>query len=180
MLQLTHLLFIFLFGNCLCFQDDYYWREYTDGEVPVDAIVGGQNSEGINIYIGQAYIKDRGIIVTEIFAGIQEVYVPMSGEAVKTAEVIKILCGPEQNLYWASTNSTSVHSLLVNRDAVIGGHEYGKKDSDAHGILHIGKNKAQNKIGKIPIFEKDPQFYFSDNLKESTATTFEILLYKKN
>ncbi|XP_044265864.1 uncharacterized protein LOC123012121 [Tribolium madens] len=182
MLQITLFLFISLFSNCLCLQDDYYWRDYTNGEVPSDAIVGGQNSEGLNIYIGQAYIHGKGNIVTEIFSGIQEVYATtgtgVGPGIVKTTEAIKILCGPGQNLYWTRTNRNTVHSLLVNHDAVIGGYQL--YTNTTRGTLNIGRHIAHNKIGRIDTFNLYPYLYFNNNTQEDFETTFEILLYTKN
>jgi hypothetical protein len=57
---------------------NYYWREYT-GEIPKDAIVGGRDIDGKNIYIGQAYIKNEGIMEVQITPGVRQVLVPMRG-----------------------------------------------------------------------------------------------------
>jgi hypothetical protein len=67
---------------------DYYWREYT-GVIPRDAIAGGANINGEQIYIGQAYVKNSGFIPAQINAGVKEVYVPISG-VQKIDERIKV------------------------------------------------------------------------------------------
>jgi hypothetical protein len=56
----------------------YGWREYT-GEVPEDAIVGGKDSNGTGIYIGQAYVRNMGLVVVQITPGVREVFAPIHG-----------------------------------------------------------------------------------------------------
>lgn len=68
---------------------DYFWREYTGGIIPADAVRGGSDINGQDTYIGQAYIKNRGIIVVQIHSEIREVLVPISG-VVKTSQYIKV------------------------------------------------------------------------------------------
>lgn len=60
-----------LCGNCLLF-DDYYWREYN-GEVPHDAVKGGDGPNGTT-YVGQVLALDLSPV--EIQNGTQDVYVP--------------------------------------------------------------------------------------------------------
>ncbi|XP_044260921.1 uncharacterized protein LOC123008923 [Tribolium madens] len=182
MFWFIYLLFIFLLSNnqqCLCLQYDYYWRDFIDGEVPRDAIVAGQNINNENIYIGQVYPKNWGLITAEIFAGVKEVYVPLDG-IKKIDKNIKILCGTQQNLYWMLTNSSSLPSLLVDHIAVTGGYEYAQK-GDREGILYIGKLKynGEYKIGKIVSFYRPNTFIFNDNMAEIEASSYEVLLLQK-
>lgn len=51
---------------------DYFWREYN-GEIPNDAIIGGISSNGDNIYIGQAYVHNYGLIPGQIRPKIDEI-----------------------------------------------------------------------------------------------------------
>ncbi|XP_044263735.1 uncharacterized protein LOC123010718 [Tribolium madens] len=180
MLHFVFLLFLFLSisRQCLCLQDDYYWRDYTDGEVPIDAVVGGKIADGKNVYIGQAYIENQGEVVCEIFDGIKEVYVPTRDNIIqKIEDNIKILCGPQQNLYWVPTDSNNVHTLLANNSGVHGGHQ------DGQGKINIGRININggSKIGKIDTFYKtDVTMFYNNNLKEESAMSYEILLYKKH
>jgi hypothetical protein len=57
---------------------DYYWCEYV-GETPDDAIIAGKDINNRNVHIGQAYVHDAGLIVTQIFPGVKEVYVTYKG-----------------------------------------------------------------------------------------------------
>jgi hypothetical protein len=57
---------------------DYYWREYT-GVIPRDAVAGGANINGEQVYIAQAYVKNHGLIPGQINAGVKEVWVPIDG-----------------------------------------------------------------------------------------------------
>ncbi|XP_044264191.1 uncharacterized protein LOC123011011 [Tribolium madens] len=181
MLRFTFLLFVFLLSisrQCICLQDYYYWRDYTNGEVPIDAVIGGKIEDGRNVYIGQAYIQNQGEVVCEIFDGVREVYVPIRNDIVqKVEENIRILCGPQQNLYWVPTDSKNVHKLLVNNIGVRGGHE------DGDGEINIGRININGgfKIGKIDTYyESDVPMFYNNNLKEESAMSYEILLYKKH
>ncbi|KYB25466.1 hypothetical protein TcasGA2_TC034236 [Tribolium castaneum] len=179
MLRFIYLLSIFLLSNsqqCLCLQYDYFWRDYIDGEVPRDAIVAGRNNNSENIYIGQAYVHKLGLATCEIFSGVKEVYVPMYG-IQKVEDYIKILCGTQQNLYWMSTTSTSLPTLLLDHVAVIGGNEDGQ---NGKGTLYVGRIhfNGELKIGKIDTFN-GTFIHFNNNMKEEHSNSYEILLLKK-
>jgi hypothetical protein len=76
----TVALILFIIGvqDAACYQRDYFWREYT-GSVPEDAIVGGQDINGKDIYIGQAYVRNEGLIPVRISAGVRQVHAPIRG-----------------------------------------------------------------------------------------------------
>ncbi|XP_044265865.1 uncharacterized protein LOC123012118 [Tribolium madens] len=180
MLRFTFLLFPFLLSiipQCLSLQADYFWRDYTNGEVPLDAVVGGKLANGKNVYIGQAYIAHQGEVICEIFDGIKKVYVPAFQDVVQKIEKnVKILCGPQQNLYWVPTDSKNVHTLLVSNIGVRGGHEDGK------GEINIGRININggSKIGKIDTYFNTVPMYYNNNLREESTMSYEILLYKKH
>jgi hypothetical protein len=41
--------------------------------------VGGRDINGKNIYIGQVYIRNQGLVVVQITPGVQQVFAPMKG-----------------------------------------------------------------------------------------------------
>ncbi|KYB25002.1 hypothetical protein TcasGA2_TC031416 [Tribolium castaneum] len=179
MFRFSFLSLIYLLSNYspqyLCLQENYYWRQYT-GDVPKDAVVGGQDINHKNIYIGQAYVQNEGLIVAQIFPKIREVYAPING-IKKIQNHIKILCGPYENFYWASANSSKLHLQLIGQHAVIGGHE------DGHGVINIGRisYEGETKIGKINSFRTETAaFFFNKNQKEAFVNSYEILLYREN
>ncbi|KAJ3636629.1 hypothetical protein MTP99_000153 [Tenebrio molitor] len=153
----------------------YYWREYT-GEVPEDAIVGGKDSNGKNIYIGQAYIRNEGLLVVQITPGVRQVFAPSHG-VKKTDKYVKILCGPQEKVYWMSSTPSNIHLDLIDKHAVVGGHE------DGWGYMSIGRINYQGdiKIGKINTFSiEEPYLYFIGNGKERTVSnSYQILMYNK-
>ena len=57
---------------------DYYWRDYN-GTIPHDALVAGQDGQHRNVFIGQAYIRNLGLIVIHITPGEREFYVAVRG-----------------------------------------------------------------------------------------------------
>jgi hypothetical protein len=82
------LLVLLLIPLASCTDANYYWREYT-GKIPPDAVVGGADINGENVYIGQAYVKNSGLIPAQINAGVKEVYAPIKG-AQKVDRHIKV------------------------------------------------------------------------------------------
>ncbi|XP_044262490.1 uncharacterized protein LOC123009958 [Tribolium madens] len=180
MLRFTILSLIYLLlsnsHQYLCLQKDYYWRQYT-GEVPKDAVVGGQDINHKDIYIGQAYVKNEGLIVAQIFPDRKEVYAPIKGIKKIEGNIIKILCGPQENFYWIPVNSGNLHLQLIDQHAVIGGHE------DGHGLINIGRisYEGETKIGKINSFNAgNALFFFNKYQNEEHINSYEILLYKEN
>lgn len=67
----------------------YYWKEYL-GNIPTDAIIGGTDVSGRNIYIAQAYVSCRGSIPAMIYQGDKEIHVATHGGTVTTGKNIKV------------------------------------------------------------------------------------------
>ncbi|RZC33801.1 DUF3421 domain containing protein [Asbolus verrucosus] len=157
-------------------QENYYWREYT-GYVPPDAIAGGKDINGDDIYIGQAYIRGEGLMVVQIYPGTREIQAAIKG-VKKVDKYTKILCGPLQNFSWLTVTSSNLHLVLLNKHAVIGGHE------DGQGQINIGRisYEGETKIGKVNSFVVgDASFRFADNNdREPVVKSYEILLYYNN
>ena len=57
---------------------DYYWRDY-DGEIPEDAVVAGHDENGKRVYVGQGYVRNKGMIVVQINSRKKDVYAEMGG-----------------------------------------------------------------------------------------------------
>jgi hypothetical protein len=167
---------IFLLHHCgVGSLENYYWREYV-GRVPEDAIVAGKTAADKNVYIGQGYLKNAGLIVGSIFPGVKELHVPYDGDK-KLDKSIKILCGPQDNFYWMSTNYNNLQLEVIDKHAVIGGHE------DAHGSMNIGRISHGGDIivGKVTSYwPGKAYFYFVDNGSEKRVDSYQILMYKGN
>jgi hypothetical protein len=90
--------------------------------------------------------------------------------------LFQILCGSQQKVYWMSTSSFSLHSTLIGKHAIIGGHEY------CCGYTSIGRisHNGEVKIGKINSFALEtPYFYFDNNGEEGKGKNrYRILMYK--
>ncbi|RZC35673.1 DUF3421 domain containing protein [Asbolus verrucosus] len=163
-----------LFSQVSSLQEDYYWREYT-GSIPGDAVVGGKDINGHDIHMGQAYIRNHGLIVVQIYPGVKEVHAAIAG--IKTVSTyVKILCGPQENFYWLPANATDLHLSLLDKHAVIGGH------NDGYGQINIGriKHEGETKIGKINSWAVGgAYFYFNNKGKEGVnVKSYEILIYR--
>ncbi|RZC34219.1 hypothetical protein BDFB_003908, partial [Asbolus verrucosus] len=126
------------------FQKEYYWRDYT-GSIPRDAIIGGQTAKGDNVYIGQVYDTNAGLIVVQINPGVQHVFLPLYDIVKNSSEHIKILCGIQENFRWLPTNSSNLHMLLLYNHPVNGGH------LDAEGQINVGRiqEDGETKIGMV-------------------------------
>ncbi|RZC34222.1 DnaJ and/or DUF3421 domain containing protein [Asbolus verrucosus] len=155
-------------------EENYYWRDYT-GSVPEDAVVGGKNVNGKNVYIGQAYDRNVGLIPVQINAGVKEVIIPIFGKIKRTDKYTKILCGPQANFYWLPANATDLHLTLLDKHPVLGGHV------DGAGQINIGRisRDSETKIGRILSYDVGrAYFYFNDNGKEGVnIPSYEVLMY---
>jgi hypothetical protein len=137
--------------------------------------VGGRDINGKNIYIGQVYIRNQGLVVVQITPGVQQVFAPMKG-IQKLDKYIKILCGPQEKVYWMSSKPRNLQLDLIDKHAVIGGHE------DGSGYMSIGRINYENevKIGKINSFLVNGAYrYFNNNGVEGIVkSSYQILMYK--
>jgi hypothetical protein len=170
-----HLLLFLLIPLASCTDANYYWREYA-GNIPPDALVGGADINGENVYMGQAYVKNSGLIPVQIKAGVKEVYAPMKG-AQKVDRYIKILCGALEDFAWVPTNATDLHLELLNRQVVTGGHE------DETGRVVVGRIgfDGGTQIGKINTFPVGKSYFrwVDVHKKEREVTTYDVLVYQK-
>lgn len=57
---------------------NYYWRDYA-GYIPKDAVAGGTDVNGHNIYIGRAYLANKGFIPCQINPQVKEIFAPYGG-----------------------------------------------------------------------------------------------------
>lgn len=63
---------------------DYYWRFYN-GDIPKDAVVGGQDLDHRPTYIGQALVYSDGKfanVPSELIAGQETNYFPLNNNAL--------------------------------------------------------------------------------------------------
>jgi hypothetical protein len=90
--------------------------------------------------------------------------------------LFQILCGSQEKVYWMSTSAFYLHSTLIHKHAIIGGHE------DFCGYTRIGRisHNGEVKIGKINSFSLEaPYFYFNNNgVEGKVKTSYQILMYK--
>lgn len=90
----------FFFQNFLYLFDQFvpaiYWREYT-GTISEDAVPGGHDIEHKTTYIGQGFVKERGITPGVIYPGVQSIVVPSFG--VKTLSTYVKVSFPRLNYF---------------------------------------------------------------------------------
>ncbi|RZB38910.1 hypothetical protein BDFB_008835 [Asbolus verrucosus] len=158
--------------------NDCYWRDYT-GVIPQDALSGGKDINGKDVYIGQAYIHQYGIFVVQIFPEITEVDVPCYG-VKKTDKLIKILCTLHKERFsWTKINAQTYHVDTIDKHAVIGGYDHRVPNK---GVLHIGRvmHDGVLKIGEISAYStSDVRLFFPHKDVEENTKIFEVLLYNK-
>ncbi|KAK5641556.1 hypothetical protein RI129_010103 [Pyrocoelia pectoralis] len=121
----------------------YCWREFY-GEVPPDAVPGGQDRAGNPTYIGQVYGKDLELLPATIVRGSPIVTTTRTASAMQSDKNVKILCSNEQHKFkWIPTKYGDVH-MLSNCHLVNGGYE-------VEHFLHIGRvnHQAEVIIGKV-------------------------------
>ncbi|KAJ3647971.1 hypothetical protein Zmor_019812 [Zophobas morio] len=167
------LLIGYLVSNCYSHQRDYCWKEYL-GSVPPDAVIAGETLDGQNVYVGQAFIKNVGLIPGRVIPGDPKLHVPHDGQS-KEGKYIKILCGPQDNFYWLKANSTDLHHLITDQHPVVGGHD------ESNGYLNVGRISVggDTKVGKVDSFRVEhANFYYSDGQAEKLTKSYEILMYR--
>ncbi|KAK5641161.1 hypothetical protein RI129_009708 [Pyrocoelia pectoralis] len=155
--------------------DDFYWRDYNDGEVPKDALPGGMDRDHKPTYIGQV-VSQGAIIPGQIIGGAQKIYFQGDYSAREASENIKILCtkNPE-NFEWAKTNGNDVRHFSRLR-LIPGGYQYGDH-------LYIGRGIAGNmlSVGKITIPSDSSRmatFKAAVDSDTFSPTEFEVLNYR--
>ena len=89
---------------------------------------------------------------------------------------LQILCGAQQNFYWAQANASHLHVQMIDKRPIIGGHEVG-------GILNIGRISYEGdiKIGKVISFRTESALlHFNVKGTEKGVSSYEILLFNDN
>ena len=151
---------------------DHYWRDYT-GRIPDDAILAGNDKEGLPIYVGQALFKQIGLLPATISPKSKSIQVTAWGEVFTSDKNIKILCSQNPHLYrWVPTTIETMH-LLTNCVLLPGGTE-------TETTLYIGRaiHEMQLEIGKVyPNFSPYKGLALPQNGKQVSYYTFELLAY---
>ncbi|KAJ8950640.1 hypothetical protein NQ318_010839, partial [Aromia moschata] len=141
----------------------FYWREF-EGVIPIDAIpFVSSNSIQKQLYIGQAYIHNYGLMIGEIYNGAKQITVPCYG--TKTTDIaIKILCAQDsRKYYWLPTTKETYPIDTANRCKVLGGYDEKLPDhtNHTHGVLHIGRifhRSDHVTVGIIAAYDEHPYF----------------------
>ncbi|KRT84515.1 hypothetical protein AMK59_1901, partial [Oryctes borbonicus] len=138
--------FTYLFGvlvtsvvdlNVEAVSQDFFWRDYIQGDIPCDAIEGAPGR-----YIGQAFYK--GNLVGTIYPYSDAAVIEMSGK-VDIRTNVKIFCSNQpKNLYWEKVNFDNPHDGQMT-NVVKGGYQQDGFD------LFIGKARYESewRIGKV-------------------------------
>ncbi|RZC33547.1 DUF3421 domain containing protein, partial [Asbolus verrucosus] len=142
----------------------YYWRDYN-GKIPEDALPGGKDANGKNVYIGQIYVHDFGLFIGTIFQGKPEIEFSCYGiRKTDNTSVIKILCTKHKESFsWLPTTSKKLHTDTIDRHAVVGGY-----NSKEGGIYNIARTMHEGSIQIGPTNSFTPgtaYFYFVYNNK---------------
>ncbi|KAK9694132.1 hypothetical protein QE152_g33743 [Popillia japonica] len=147
------LLRFFVFTYECTTSDDYYWRDYSFGSIPYDAVE--INNDGK--YIGQVYLKG-GLLPATIFPYLGYAVTELFGKQI-IRQQIKILCCPDQSGFYKDDNYDFNYFI-------------GK-------LFHEGVWKA----GKvIPHEHRNKGFYIWNNTDGKTVklTQFHMLKYNSS
>ncbi|KAJ8950639.1 hypothetical protein NQ318_010838 [Aromia moschata] len=163
---------------------DFYWREF-EGVIPTDAISFGYSDfVQKQLYIGQAYIHNYGLMIGKIYNGAKQITVPCYGTKT-TNTAIKILCAQDsRKYYWLSTTNETYSTDTANKCPVLGGYDETIPDHTnlTHGVLHIGRiNYLDDYVtGNIAAYHEYPLFYYVLNNVEKNSAVYEVLMYSDN
>ncbi|GJQ85677.1 hypothetical protein Trydic_g5718 [Trypoxylus dichotomus] len=138
---------LYVFTGCVygTVVHDYYWRDFSFGYIPDDAVEIDNGGK----YVGQIY-NSRAILVATIYPHLGEAIGEMSGKVVKK-ENIKILCtSDESRLYWEYVD---FHSPVGDelKNAIRGGYYF-----NSH-YYFIGKayDSGEWRAGKVISWERN-------------------------
>ncbi|RZC14261.1 DUF3421 domain containing protein, partial [Asbolus verrucosus] len=133
---------------CCCEEiPDYYWRDFN-GKIPKDALPGGKDVDGEDVYIGQIYVHDHGLLIGTIFQGKSEIKFPCSGvRKADSSNVVKILCTKyKDNFSWLTVHASTLHTDTIDKQVVVGGYN-GKEN----GVYNIGRRYSwKDYYGVVP------------------------------
>nr|CAH7764402.1 unnamed protein product [Callosobruchus chinensis] len=168
---------------------DCYWRQYNQGEIPPDAIIGGHDIHNRHTYIGQALVYAEAFNQT-IYAEVPFNLNPHTkrhvlgvGGPVVIKSHIKILCcAYDDSVEWIKTTSQSLFLDLTNRKPVLGGQQLHLEAPIKHDLL-IGRTPAGKEqiVGKVLINGvQDIVFYYvnSNSTAMLNANPYEVLVYR--
>ncbi|KAF5287607.1 hypothetical protein FQA39_LY15810 [Lamprigera yunnana] len=121
----------------------YYWRDYN-GNIPYDAVKGGEDRKGNPTYIGQVYTKSFELLPATIYQGCSTVVFSAYNKRLETDKNIKILCSDHpEKLSWYIIKNDEMH-LLTQCHLLVGG-------SEVNEFLNIGRVNYDGQIiiGKV-------------------------------
>ncbi|KAB0803629.1 hypothetical protein PPYR_00599 [Photinus pyralis] len=152
--------------------EDHYWRDYT-GQTPSDALEAGTDKHGLPIFIGQAFIKDIGLLPVTIYSQASTVEATAWDKVFSLDKNVKILCSQNPGEYrWVPTKIENMH-LLTHCSLVPGGTE-------TETTLYIGRviHDMELAIGKVyPNFSQYKGLGLPHNGKQATYYSFEVFAH---
>lgn len=90
---------------------------------------------------------------------------------------MQILCGFQNDFKWVPANSTDFHTIVLQKEPIIGGYH------DGRSFMHIGRIhlNGETKIGKVDSFRLGDALFFcvDRNLVVQSATSYEVLVYDR-
>ncbi|XP_018564031.1 uncharacterized protein LOC108905572 [Anoplophora glabripennis] len=129
-----------------CNDGEYYWRPWTAGSPPSDAVTT-RDYRGVS-YIVEAYVPYYGLFIGQVFANQHRVNVsvPSSSKTsdfvIQDSRYLKVLCTQNlEKLAWYPTHYNTIHNELVT--AVV---------SPVLGGINVNDNLVY--IGRIVDFNK--------------------------
>ncbi|KAI4459815.1 hypothetical protein MML48_6g00003759 [Holotrichia oblita] len=192
MSKLIFWLFLLRFSTftyeCVITQD-YYWRDYSFGAIPYDAIE--INNDGK--YIGQVYLKG-GLLPATIYPYLGYAVTELFGKQIVTQQIkvtlylilcilLKILCSPDHSkLYWQSVDFSKPATDGQMKHAILGGFY---KDNTYDFNYFIGKllHQGEWKAGKVIPHEHPSKGLFiwsNTDSKGAKFSQFHMLKYNLN
>ncbi|KAJ8925004.1 hypothetical protein NQ315_001169 [Exocentrus adspersus] len=164
---------------------EYYWRPWTPGSPPSDAITL-RDYRGVS-YIVEAYVPNHGLHVGQVFANQQEVNVTVANTSVVTNTVflvrsstdLKVLCSQSlDKVSWYPTSNANVQNELVTAviNPVLGGV------NNFNQAVYIGRVAATTTqrpwlIGSVV---KDNRLRYHFGGITTSAAVYEILVVNSN
>ncbi|RZC39954.1 DUF3421 domain containing protein, partial [Asbolus verrucosus] len=158
----------------------HYWRDYN-GVIPEDALPGGQNRDGDNIYIGQVYVHGLGLCIAPILPtkGTREFY--CRGDTFQLTDAVKILCTKHSaNFVWLPTSDLTFAEDTLNKNLVLGGRD---GLATIHFDYYIGRIVFDGvvQIGIVDTFGEDMVYLYvvHNGVQYTDIKSFEVLVNER-
>lgn len=140
------------------------WESASNGQVPLNAVVGGRDASGETYFIGRVRHDEHHLIPGKVQPSHNCIYYPHHGEKRQNTYEVLVNRNPNQIFSWVSSSG---HNIPVN--AVEGGRQKQKP-------VYIGKHWHEGALVVGKVLPSHNCLYIPYGGKEANYKDYEILV----